>query len=106
MSIGPVYFHFKVFWVVVFIFIQILIEHSVSKQCRSWSDATFCGVWSGSARFAYVPKQDARIKWVKHIQLLEMHTIYKLYNWEYSKTGLKRPLKKKTKNWFSRPIIA
>ena len=24
----------------------------------------------------------------------------------YSKTCLKRPLKKKTKNWFSRPIIA
>ena len=24
----------------------------------------------------------------------------------YSKTCLKRPLKKKTKNWFSRPLIA
>ena len=23
-----------------------------SKQCRSWSDATFCGIWSGSTLFA------------------------------------------------------
>ena len=28
-------------WVVFFIFIQNLIEHSVSKQWRPWSDATF-----------------------------------------------------------------
>ena len=32
LSIGPVYFRFKGFWVVFFIFIQILIDHSVSKQ--------------------------------------------------------------------------
>ena len=31
-----------------------LIEILVSKQCRPWSDPTFCGVWSGSARFAKV----------------------------------------------------
>ena len=30
-------------------FIQILKEHSVSKNWRPWSDA----VWSGSALFAY-----------------------------------------------------
>ena len=24
-----------------------------SNQCRLWSDATLCGVWSGSALFAY-----------------------------------------------------
>ena len=35
-------------------FIQILLEHSVSKQWRSWSDTALCGVWSGSALFAYV----------------------------------------------------
>ena len=28
------------------------------------------------------------------------------YCLQYSKTCLKQPLKKKTKNWFSRPIIA
>ena len=39
------------------IFIQILIENSASKQWRSWSDATFCGVWSWSALFAYVPQK-------------------------------------------------
>ena len=33
------------------------------------------------------------------------HAFSKTQTW-YSKTWLKRPLKKKTKNWFSRPIIA
>ena len=33
------------------------IEFPVSKQCRPWSDAAFCGVWSGSTLFAYVPKK-------------------------------------------------
>ena len=57
-SIGPVHFRLKgccVFLFVFFIFTQIFIEHSVSKQWRPWSDATFWGVWSGSALFAYVP---------------------------------------------------
>ena len=26
-----------------------------ANQCRPWSDATFCGVWSGSTLFAIVP---------------------------------------------------
>ena len=39
-----------------FNFIQILIEHSVSKQWKPGSDAASCGVWSGSALFAYVPQ--------------------------------------------------
>ena len=34
LAIGPVYYRFKCCWVVVFIFIQILIEHPVSKQWR------------------------------------------------------------------------
>ena len=38
-------------------FIQISIEYSVSKQWRPWSDATFCGVWSGSALFSYVTQK-------------------------------------------------
>ena len=54
-SIEPVHFRLKGCWVVSFIFIQILIEHSVRKQWRAWSDAVFCGVWTGSALFAYVP---------------------------------------------------
>ena len=33
LSIGPVHFHFEVFWVVCVIVIQILIECSVNKQC-------------------------------------------------------------------------
>ena len=39
-----------------FIFIQILIENSASKRWRSRPDTAFCGVWSGSALFAYVPE--------------------------------------------------
>ena len=39
---------------VFFSFIQIRIEHSVSKQWRPWSDAALCSVWSGSALFAWL----------------------------------------------------
>ena len=38
-------------------FIQIPIEHSVSKQWRTWSDAALCGVGSGYALFANVPQK-------------------------------------------------
>ena len=48
---------FKGCWMVFFIFIWILIEHSVSKQWRNWSDAAICGIWCGSALFADVPKK-------------------------------------------------
>ena len=37
-------------------FFFFLIKFPVSKQCRPWSDAAFCGIWSWSALFAYVPK--------------------------------------------------
>ena len=36
-------------------FILFLMENPISKQCAPWSDATLCGVWSGSALFAYDP---------------------------------------------------
>ena len=39
-----------------FLLILFLTEFPVSKQCRHWSDVAFCGVWSGSALFAYVLK--------------------------------------------------
>ena len=32
-----------------------LIEHRANKHCGPWSDATLCGVWSGSALFPYDP---------------------------------------------------
>ena len=63
---------------VLSIFIRILIEHLVSKQWISRSDAAFCGAGSGSALFDYVPqkrrdmhclhmshKKDARLIWIK-----------------------------------------
>ena len=44
MVFGKSILDLKVCWVVFFIFIQILIEHSVSKQWKPWSaDTTFCG---------------------------------------------------------------
>ena len=53
--IGRIHFEFKGYWVVIYIFIQILKVHSLSKQLRPWSDATFCRrVWSGSQLFPYV----------------------------------------------------
>ena len=45
---------FSILWLLDGIF-QILIENSVSKQLRPWSDATFYGIRSGSALFVYVP---------------------------------------------------
>ena len=33
----------------------VLLEISECKQCRPWSNATFCSVWFGSTLFAKVP---------------------------------------------------
>ena len=49
-------FHLRGVFKRFFIFIIFQIEIPMSKQCRPWSDAAFYGVWSGSALFAYVPK--------------------------------------------------
>ena len=38
-------------------FNNIFIGHSVSKQCRTRSDAALSGVWSGSAVFANVSQK-------------------------------------------------
>ena len=55
---------------VFFVSVRILIEHSVSKQWRPCSDATFCGVRSGSGLFAYVQKKDDRLKWDKNSNII------------------------------------
>ena len=57
-------------WVLGGIFhcIQILIEHFASKQRWPWSEAALCGVWSGSALFAYVPQKDARLIWANRVR--------------------------------------
>ena len=44
----------RVIWIVFFIFIQIQVEHSVSKQWRPGSDNAFS---SGSTLFAYIPQK-------------------------------------------------
>ena len=54
----------------VLFFILFWIDIPVSKQWRLWSDAAFCGVWSGSALCAYFQKWDARLMCVKIIVLL------------------------------------
>ena len=61
LSIGSDHFHLKGCCVLSFIFIQISIEHSVSKWWRPWSDTTCCSVWSGSASFAYVPQKGGQV---------------------------------------------
>ena len=40
-----------------FLLYQVLIENYASKQWRPWSYAAICGVWSGSALFAFVPQK-------------------------------------------------
>ena len=61
------------------IFIQILIENSLSKQWRPWSDAALCG----SALFAYVPQKGREAYlWVKIYTIAAAHIIY-----VYSDTG-------------------
>ena len=57
LSIGPLHFCFKGFWMVIFTLINILIEHSITKLCRLWSDAAFCSVWSWSAMYVDIPKK-------------------------------------------------
>ena len=39
------------------------IEILVSKKCRPWSDAEFCGVWSGLHR---LPRSQNRHEWVRY----------------------------------------
>ena len=47
-----------------------------------------------------------KLKWLFHsAELICMCNNSSIENVYYSKTCLRRPLKKKTKNWFSRPII-
>ena len=63
-AIGLIPFKFNVCWVAIYNFIQILKVHSISKQSRTWSDTTFCGVWSSSAQFDDV-QWNAYLDWVK-----------------------------------------
>ena len=47
-------------------FILFRIDIPVSKQWRPWSDAAFCGVWSGLHCLPMSQKWDARLIWVNH----------------------------------------
>ena len=49
----------RVYFVALIVF---LMENPVSKQCRPWSDATSCSIWSGSALFAYDPFTGIRVR--------------------------------------------
>ena len=53
----------------VSVFMIFRIKIPASKQCRPWSDAVFCGIWSMSALFACVSKRDARYKWVLKLKM-------------------------------------
>ena len=47
---------------------------TICKQWRPWSDAAFCGVWSGSALFAYNPLKVSRLQWVNGLIYLTLWT--------------------------------
>ena len=54
--------HIQDFWrgvdLIILLCILYLFRQTVlSKQCRPWSDATECGIWSGSTLFATHPEQ-------------------------------------------------
>ena len=46
--------NFRGVWCPFFIFILFRKDIPARKQWRPWSDAALCGVWSGSALFAFV----------------------------------------------------
>ena len=52
---------------IFFISIKISTEHSVSKQWRPWSDAAYCGVWSGTTLSARVPQKGSYAYMVKSL---------------------------------------
>ena len=55
LSFGRIHFEFKGCWVVNFNLIKVLKVYFIHKQCKTWSDAAFRGVWSGFSLFADVP---------------------------------------------------
>ena len=54
-----VHFRFKFYWMAFFNLIEIVIEHSVSKQRRPWLEAALWVIWSGTVLFDH--KKDARL---------------------------------------------
>ena len=70
------------------IFIKILIEHSVSRQWRPWSDTAFCSVWSGSVLFAHVSQKGHQAYMTSVQGILDNLTVYKSL-WGYYYPGLK-----------------
>ena len=72
-----------------FIFIQILIQHSVSKQWRPRSDVAECGIWSGSVLCANVPQKGLYglscacciYFWFQASSEVQIHDKYGIINW-------------------------
>ena len=77
LPIGPVHTYqldqsisnFRGVWCTFFVFILFRIDVPVSKQWRPWSDAAFCGVWSGSALFACL-----KLIWVNDLSIVQTGT--------------------------------
>ena len=64
--------------------IYIFLEKNgwtICKQWRPWSDATFCGIWSGFALFANYPfRGSPRLQWVNNSDSLNpYHTCPKIW---------------------------
>ena len=47
------------------------MENFVNKQCRPWSDATLCGIWSEAALFAYDPFMGVQVRMGSELTLIE-----------------------------------
>ena len=58
----------------IYIFTTLSIEISVSKQCRTWSEAAFGGIWTGSALFHNTPKRVTGLKMVTIV--IHVHTLF------------------------------
>ena len=55
-------------------------KNPVSKQCRPCSDATVCGVWSGSALFASDPFTEFRVRADKRSSLISFISFHIPFN--------------------------
>ena len=71
------------------------MQHSVSKQWRPCSDTVLCSVWSGSALFAFVPQKDARLIWVKTLQMVLDLRMEIFFLKAHTKTRQNNKIKKK-----------
>ena len=76
LSFGRIYFRFKSCWVVCFLFIYILIEHS--ESIHGYPERTPpCVVWSGPVRFH---KKDTRLRAIENNVFLRFFVVKSVFD--------------------------